>query len=233
MNIIDVNYNWNGSLTYGNVPNKIVLHNADATGCTSKDIHQWHLNNGWTGIGYHFYIRKDGNIYRGRPENAIGSHCKGSNTGSIGICFEGRYMTETSMPNEQYQAGIELIKYLFNKYGNMPIYGHKELFSTDCPGKYFPLNDFKQLKEINKGEWIKSDNGRWWYKHSDGTYTINNWELIDGKYYFFDKDGWMETGWIESPYSHKWFYCYSNGEMAHDCELYGYKFDSDGVATKL
>ena len=232
MNIIDVNYNWNGSLTYGNVPNKIVLHNADATGCTSKDIHQWHLNNGWTGIGYHFYVRKDGNIYRGRPENAIGSHCKGSNTGSIGICFEGRYMTETSMPNEQYQAGIELIKYLFNKYGNMPIYGHKELFSTDCPGKYFPLNDFKQLKEINKGEWIQ-DNKGWWYKHSDGTYTTKDFELIDGEWYYFDYKGYVVKGWLHLTSNNQDYLFDSNGHMYHDCEAYGYKFYSNGHATKL
>lgn len=95
----------------------------------------------------------------------------------------------------------------------------------------------KEVKSQPKGEWLKGkskgNEDKWWYKHSDGSYTINNWELIDGKYYFFDEKGWMRTGWIESPYSHKWFYCYSNGEMAHDCEMYGYRFDSDGVATKI
>ena len=95
----------------------------------------------------------------------------------------------------------------------------------------------KEVKSQPKGEWLKGkskgNEDKWWYKHSDGSYTINNWELIDGKYYFFDEEGWMKTGWIESPYSHKWFYCYSNGEMAHDCEMYGYRFDSDGVATKI
>ena len=95
----------------------------------------------------------------------------------------------------------------------------------------------QEIKSQPKGEWLKGkskgNENKWWYRHSDGSYTINNWELIDGKYYFFDEEGWMKTGWIESPYSHKWFYCYSNGEMAHDCELYGYRFDSDGVATKI
>nr|WP_243240285.1 N-acetylmuramoyl-L-alanine amidase [[Clostridium] hylemonae] len=73
----------------------IILHHAEASNCTVQDIHRWHKNNGWAGIGYHFLVRKDGSIYRGRPEWAVGAHASGSNSDSIGICFEGAYMTET------------------------------------------------------------------------------------------------------------------------------------------
>ena len=149
MNIIDVGLKFK-SLSYGNKPNKLVLHHAEASKCTVQDIHSWHLNNGWSGIGYHYFIRKDGSIYRGRPDGAIGAHCQGSNTGSLGICFEGNYMKET-IPTAQYNAGIDLIKYLRGKYGNLTIYGHKELLATECPGSKFPLADFKALKE-NEGK---------------------------------------------------------------------------------
>ena len=44
------------------------------------------------------------------------------------------------------------------------------------------------------GKWIKASDGRWWYKHNDGTYTKNGWEYIDGKWYYFDSNGWMKTG---------------------------------------
>ena len=145
MNIIDVGLKFK-SLSYGNKPNKLVLHHAEASKCTVQDIHSWHLNNGWSGIGYHYFIRKDGSIYKGRPDGAIGAHCQGSNTNTLGICFEGNYMKET-MPTAQYNAGIDLIKYLIGKYGNLPIYGHKELLATECPGSNFPLADFKNLKE--------------------------------------------------------------------------------------
>ncbi|VDG73462.1 N-acetylmuramoyl-L-alanine amidase [Clostridium carnis] len=145
MNIIDVGLKFK-SLSYGNKPNKLVLHHAEASKCTVQDIHSWHLNNGWSGIGYHYFIRKDGSVYKGRPDGAIGSHCQGSNTGSLGICFEGNYMKET-IPTAQYNAGIDLIKYLRGKYGNLTIYGHKELLATECPGSKFPLADFKNLKE--------------------------------------------------------------------------------------
>ncbi|WP_317049979.1 peptidoglycan recognition family protein, partial [Clostridium neonatale] len=145
MNIIDVGLKFK-SLSYGNKPNKLVLHHAEASKCTVQDIHSWHLNNGWSGIGYHYFIRKDGSIYKGRPDGAIGAHCQGSNTNTLGICFEGNYMKET-MPTAEYNAGIDLIKYLIGKYGNLPIYGHKELLATECPGANFPLADFKALKE--------------------------------------------------------------------------------------
>ena len=151
MNIIDTNLKFISSkLGYGNVPNKIILHHAEASKCTVQDVHSWHLNNGWAGIGYHYFIRKDGSVYKGRPDGAIGSHCQGSNTGSLGICFEGNYMKET-IPTAQYNAGIDLIKYLRGKYGNLTIYGHKELLATECPGSKFPLADFKALKE-NEGK---------------------------------------------------------------------------------
>lgn len=80
------------------------------------------------------------------------------------------------------------------------------------------------------GTWIQDDIG-WWYKHADGSYTKCDWEQIDGKWYYFDYKGYMCTGWI--MVKGKEYLLYSDGSMAHDCEMYGYKFDSNGVATKI
>ena len=41
------------------------------------------------------------------------------------------------------------------------------------------------------GEWKQEADGRWWYQNDDGSYTTNNWQQIDGKYYYFDAQGWM------------------------------------------
>ena len=87
-----------------------------------------------------------------------------------------------------------------------------------------------QKVKINNGEWLQDEVG-WWYKHSDGSYTKADWEKIDGKWYYFNYKGYMCTGWIQV--NGKDYLLYSDGSMAHDCELYGYKFDSDGVATKI
>lgn len=137
----------------------IVLHHAEANGCTVYDINRWHKNNGWAGIGYHFYVRKDGSIWTGRKIDQIGAHA-GSNTSkptykynnwanqeTIGICAEGRYTTET-MPEIQKQAIVWLCKYCIGKYPTINrIYRHKEISSTDCPGANYPFD------EIVKAVW--------------------------------------------------------------------------------
>ena len=151
MQIIETNFKWNGSLSYTNKPKKIVLHHAEDSICTVQQIHSWHLGNGWTGIGYHFFVRKDGTIYRGRPENAIGAHVSGANTNTLGICAEGSYMTEI-MPTAQLNAIKWLIQYLDNKYGQLPIYGHREVGSSNCPGTNYPLAELKARKGIVQTE---------------------------------------------------------------------------------
>lgn len=144
------------------------------------------------------------------------------------------------------------------------------------------------------GQWILKDS-KWWYRHSDGSYTANGWEYINGKWYLFDKQGWMlydwkkdgnswyylgasndgsmKSGWLLK--NNKWYYLgdsndgsmktgwqkingnwyffgqdgamvtgwfkdkgydyltYSTGELVTNIDLYGYRFDKDGHATKL
>ena len=62
------------------------------------------------------------------------------------------------------------------------------------------------------GTWIKNNNtGKWWYKHTDGSYTTNDWEKINNVWYHFDKDGWMQTGWLQI--GDKWYYLDPSGAM--------------------
>ncbi|MDR1565164.1 MAG: N-acetylmuramoyl-L-alanine amidase [Oscillospiraceae bacterium] len=117
----------------------VVLHHAAATSCTVEDIHKWHLQNGWSGFGYHFFVRKSGEIWEGRPLDKVGAHCKNNNTGSVGICFEGNFENE-NMQEAQIKAGGELLAYLNGKLAGLTIKLHKELNATDCPGKNFPLS---------------------------------------------------------------------------------------------
>lgn len=142
MNIIETNLLWNGALVFNNVPKLIIDHHAEASNCSLQDIDSWHKQRGWVGCGYHFLVRKDGSVYRGRPENAEGAHCYGYNSCSIGVCFEGNYM-EDSMPQEQKQAGIELHKYLMEKYQLDRIEPHRALYNTSCPGDKFPFDEIK------------------------------------------------------------------------------------------
>ena len=145
MNIIEVAYKWHGGFTKRSRTDFIALHHAEAVKCTPQDIHSWHVSNGWTGIGYHFFVRKDGTIYRGRPLDVVGAHVQGMNGCSIGICAEGDYHTkEKTMPQAQKKSIIELCQYLKkNYYPNAKIVGHREIGDSNCPGRYYPLNEIK------------------------------------------------------------------------------------------
>lgn len=118
-------------------------------------------------------------------------------------------------------------------------------YYVDASGVWIPS------KEKPTDKWITSGN-RKWYRHADGSYTKNDWEVIDGKYYRFDKDGWMVTGWQKlgnvtyymdkttgERYGEGWhwidgncYYMNANGEMAVDTWIDGYYVDESGKWIK-
>ena len=145
MKIYEVNYKWNGSLIKRKKTDMIVLHHVAAKEASPAQIHQWHLNNGWSGIGYAFVIRKDGKIYRGRPEDTVGAHTSNFNATSIGVCFEGDFRTEKPT-DAQVKAGKELVAYLKQKYNITKVKKHSELNNTSCPGRLFPFDEIANDK---------------------------------------------------------------------------------------
>ena len=128
---------------------RIILHHADAKNCSAEDIHRWHLSNGWSGAGYHFLVRKDGKVYRLRPEDKVGAHAYGANYNSLGICFEGDYMQE-DMPEAQKEAGKELVAYLKNKYNITTVQAHRDVCATSCPGDKFPFDEIAKSETSNE-----------------------------------------------------------------------------------
>lgn len=136
MEIKETNLNFSSLTPRSKVLEYIVIHHtANTSKETVEQIHNFHKNiNGWAGIGYHFYIRKDGTIYRGRPEKYVGAHCENYNSVSLGICCEGNF--EIEQPTEKQLTSLsELIQYLKKKYGNVQVVGHRDLNATACPGK--------------------------------------------------------------------------------------------------
>ena len=83
-------------------------------------------------------MRKDGSVYRGRPEDTVGAHAGNNNYDSIGICFEGSFDRE-QMPEVQRKAGAELVAYLKQKYNITAVQRHKDVNATGCPGGSFPF----------------------------------------------------------------------------------------------
>lgn len=164
MKIIETNLSFR-PMDIRNTTEQMVLHHSGVTVRQSVEvIHNYHKNtNGWSGIGYHFYIRTTGQIYRGRPENTVGAHAVGANYNSIGICFEGNFSKE-KMGEKQIKAGQELIEYLKEKYGISKVVGHRDIDNSECPGKDFPMDKFTSIKpsKPEKPKEYKIDvDGKW------------------------------------------------------------------------
>ena len=154
---------------------------------------------------------------------------------TLGIAFEGDYDKRTEMPNAQFDAWCELNLYLTSIYGNMPVYGHREKGSSECPGRYFPLDEVKTIgqKDRIKLGWNQNAVG-WWYctDVKEYCYHENCWQLIDGEYYLFNDKGYaVHDQW--SKWKDKWYYLRDNCMMAKSQWLYindeWYCFNKDGV----
>ncbi len=144
MKIIENNFKWNGTLSKRSSNKYIVLHHRAGSG-DAESIHKQHVNQGWVGIGYHFYVRRDGGIYRGRPIDVIGAHAVGYNDVSVSVCFEGNFEKDKEMSSAQIKSGQEIVSYLKGLYPNASVVGHKDLGQTACPGKYFPFDEVTAL----------------------------------------------------------------------------------------
>lgn len=101
-------------------------------------IRQWHLQRGFSDIGYHYVVYRDGSIHTGRDESVIGAHCTGHNTNSIGVCYIGGVDTDGKTPKdtrtaEQKQSLVKLLKELKTKYPQASIHGHRDFANKACP----------------------------------------------------------------------------------------------------
>ena len=101
-------------------------------------IRQWHLQRGFSDIGYHYVIYRDGSIHIGRDESIIGAHCTGHNTNSIGVCYIGGCASDGKTPKDtrtlqQKESLLSLLKTLKGKYPNAKIYPHYKFAAKACP----------------------------------------------------------------------------------------------------
>lgn len=116
---------------------------------SAKDIDLWHRQRGWRMIGYHYVIRRDGTVEKGRTEETIGAHCAGHNSHSIGICYEGGLDAkgtpcDTRTP-QQKAALRKLLDQLRKKYPSSVILGHHDLDTGKaCP--CFSIAEYADLQ---------------------------------------------------------------------------------------
>lgn len=141
--VVEETYEWAYPLTARSRTQLLILHHAAAGGNTAQEIHAFHRVRGWAGIAYHYYVRRDGSVYRGRPEWAVGGHTEGHNANSLGVCFEGNFEEET-MGAVQLQAGTALVEALRVRYPGIAVCAHRDFNATACPGKNFPFEEMTE-----------------------------------------------------------------------------------------
>jgi len=128
-----------------NVPARIIVHH---TGGTDKDplldtshhtaaiIKDWHVNGlGWSDIGYHWVIEKDGKIVAGRAENQEGAHTIGQNKSSIGICLSGNF--DATLPTAAQEKSLaHLLEQVMQRYNIAvnEIHPHRHYSGKSCYG---------------------------------------------------------------------------------------------------
>lgn len=106
---------------------------------TVGEIRDDHIHNrGWSDIGYHYVIYRDGTIHSGRDVDIAGAHCAGHNTHSIGVCYVGGCARDGVTPRDTRTAAqitslrklLTDLKYL---YPGAKIYGHRNFANKACP----------------------------------------------------------------------------------------------------
>jgi len=120
--------------------NKIVIHcsaTPEGRAVSVGTIRQWHLDRGWSDIGYHYVIDVKGNLHEGRPVERQGAHVRGLNKNSIGICYVGgcdSKMSPKDTRTESQKGRLEALLFdLMDKYSNATLHGHNEFSAKACP----------------------------------------------------------------------------------------------------
>ncbi len=112
------------------------------------EIRAMHKQRGFNDVGYHYVIRRDGRIEKGRADTAMGAHASGFNSVSLGICMVGginaKGWSEQNFTTAQFDALRDLLKTLKARHAGAEILGHRDL----SPDK-------NRDGKVSRNEWLK------------------------------------------------------------------------------
>ena len=106
-----------------------------------NEIDAWHRHRGFLGIGYHWVVRRNGELEVGRDEEVAGAHARGFNHNSVSIALVGGVtegdvsVAEDNFTDEQWISLEQLVKGLMHKYPDADVVGHADLEGVNkkCP----------------------------------------------------------------------------------------------------
>ena len=105
-----------------------------------NEIRRWHIDRGFSDIGYNFLIDRDGTIAEGRPIEHVPAAQKGHNVGSVAVSLIGGFGGEQDdlfsehYTDAQERALRQLIARLRAEYPSIKkVRGHNEVSSKSCP----------------------------------------------------------------------------------------------------
>lgn len=127
---------------------EIILHcsaTPEGRHVTVDDIRRWHLQRGFSDIGYHYVVYLDGSVHSGRPLEKAGAHCTGHNARSIGVCYVGGCAPDCKTPRDtrtaaQRSALHELVADLQRRFPGAKVSCHNQYAKKACPS--FTLDRF-------------------------------------------------------------------------------------------
>jgi len=132
----------------------IVVHCSDTSptmeGIDAAEIRRWHTAKGWTDIGYHYVIKRDGVREPGRPLHVWGAHVEGMNAVSVGICMVGGRHGEFDFNRKQLDMLDVTLLELTQEYPNAIVLGHRDLDARKtCPG--FNVQEYWYGRDVRGG----------------------------------------------------------------------------------
>ncbi|OYY49054.1 MAG: lysozyme [Methylophilales bacterium 28-44-11] len=145
------------------VINHLVVHCSASRPKSKTDIStitRDHKARGFSTIGYHYVIYRDGSVHKGRPDTEVGAHVTARNVGSLGICLVGGLNDDSGKPENnfteaQFDSLRQLLFTLTKQHPQAKVLGHRDLSP-----------DLNKNGKIERSEWVKEcpcfDVRTWW-----------------------------------------------------------------------
>lgn len=124
---------------------RVFIHCSASDHASHDDVsvmHQWHVQRGWSMVGYHFFIKKDGTLQTGRPLWKTPAAQRGHNRNTIAICLHG--LKKDKFTSAQFNTLKELCREINMSYNRrITFHGHCEVSAKSCP-----VFDYKKVLNL-------------------------------------------------------------------------------------